>query len=262
MFHFKADIISLKIMNYHYRLWRLAGLWSLPTDRIPYRIYAHTIHIICFFVFNIHILLSLGQAKDMSTVVDILLPATTTVLISTKAIFFMHKQRHFTRIFELMRLLESSPIINDGTNSAADILLHTKRSARKLLIVISFACDATITMSFVMAAISAHRRLMWIAWFPFDWEHAESSAPYWMAITFQYACTSYIGVLYSTCDMCAPSMYSILSGFLDILGQRLQRIGHHHKTSAENAGESNEEEKMMAEQQLYQCVQYHNLCVQ
>lgn len=238
-------------MNYHYRLWRLVGLWSLPTDRIAYRIYSHSVHFVCFVLFNLHILMSLGLANDTSTVVDILLPATTTVLVSTKAIFFMHKQRHFTRIFELMRSLEST---NDEDESI--VLLRTKQSARKLLIVISFACDATITMSFVMAAISPHRRLMWIAWFPFDWEHSSSAAPFWTAIIFQYVCTAYIGVLYSTCDMCAPSMYSILSGFLDILAQRLQRIGHHHHPMENSA-----EEQTKAERKLYECVRYHNLCV-
>lgn len=242
----------MQIMNYHYRLWRLAGLWPLPSDGPAYRTYSHLIQITCFFVFNLLILLSLGQAADMTTIVDIFLPSTTTVIISIKAVFIVRKQQHISRIFELMAALEESV---QRKNEIA-ILKRTKLATRILLVWMSIACYSAISLSFVVAVISPYRRLMWTAWFPFDWEHTDSSFPYWAAMTFQITCNAYIGILYSTCDVCGPTLYSILSAFLDVLGERLERIGWSNADDDAGAEDTN------AEKELYDCVRYHNLCLQ
>lgn len=247
MFDYESNLISMQIMHYHYRLWRLAGLWPLPSDGCVYRAYSHLIQITCFIVFNALILLSLGQATDMTGIVDIFLPSTTTVIISIKAVFVIGKQTHIQRLFQLMHELESSI----HQKSEKEILKRTKFATRILLIWMSIACYSAISLSFVVAVISPYRRLMWTAWFPFEWEHSDSSVPYWIAMSFQITCNAYIGILYSTCDVCGPTLYSILSAFLDVLGERLERIGWNDFETEETA-----------EQELYDAVRYHNLCLQ
>lgn len=247
MVYFKNDdtIISMQIMKLHYKLWRLCGVWPRSTDRLPYRIYSYFLYLVGLIWFNLHILLSLGQAVDTSEVVDIILPCTTTLNISITAFFLIYNQQYVIRIFEQMQTLEMTLQPDELTT-----LLKTKVTTNKLAIAMTVSLWLACLFCFLRPCFSANRALLWTAWFPFDWTQAARPTLYYVALTYQLLGNTYMAVLLTSFQLCAPSLYMILSAFIDILCKRLESIGQmaHDRNSPE--------------EQLKECIRFHNICLE
>lgn len=250
MFEFRD--ISMQIMKPHYIIWRACGLWPLPSDKLPYQIYCKFMHITCFFLFNLVILLGIGQANGMNDVIDIILPSTTTVLVSIKSLLFIQNQAKIQVLFDIMHKLEASTV---NVPSERVILKRNKLSITKLFIGLNIGCYASLLMIFISAILSTPRKLLWTSYVPFEWQHTESMKPYWTAMTFQFSCNFFIGVLYTTMDASAPSLYSIFTAFLEILSNRLESIGQRKTNSPK------EIDYVSVEEELHVCIRYHSLCL-
>lgn len=250
MFEFRD--ISMQIMKPHYIIWRACGLWPLPSDKLPYRIYCNFMHITCFFLFNLVILLGIGQADGMNDVIDIILPSTTTVLVSIKSLLFIQNQAKLRVLFDVIHKLEASTV---NVAFERDILQRNKRSITKLFIGLNIGCYASLLMITISAILSTPRKLLWKSYVPFEWEDTESMTPYWSAMTFQFSCNFFIGVLYTTMDGSGPSLYSIFTAFLEILGTRLESIGQRKAIS------NKEDDYVYVEEELHVCIRYHQLCL-
>lgn len=250
MFEFRD--LSMQIMKPHYIIWRACGLWPLPSDKLPYRIYCNFMHITCFFLFNLVILLGIRQADGMNDVIDIILPSTTTVLVSIKSLLFIQNQAKMRVLFDVMQKLEASTV---DVAFERDILQRTKRSITTLFIGLNIGCYASLLMIFISAILSTPRKLLWTSYVPFEWEHTDSMKPYWTAMTFQFSCNFFIGVLYTTMDGSGPSLYSIFTAFLEILGSRLESIGQR------KAANVKDNDFVSVEKELHACIRYHSLCL-
>lgn len=248
---FEFDDISMQMMRPHYIIWRACGLWQLPTDKLPYRIYCKFSHIMFLFVFNFLILLGISQADGINDVIDILLPTTTTVTISIQAQLILRNQAKIRELFVIMQKLETATV-NVAFEQA--ILLRKKFDATRLLICASIGCLSSITMVFTAAILTTPRKLMWTSWIPFEWEHTDNMTPYWIVMIFQISSNYFIGVLYNTLNISGPSLYMAFTGFIEILGSRLENV-------AQRKSRLNEKTDEAAENELYVCIRYHNLCL-
>lgn len=248
--------ISMQIMKPHYIIWRACGLWKLPSDRLPYKLYCKFVHLTCLFLFNFLIILGIAQADGMNDVIDILLPSTTTVTISIQALFIIRNQDKIQVLFDVMRELEFST--KDKAFERA-ILERKKRDAARLFIYMSIGCYCSIILVFAAAILTTPRKLMWTTWVPFEWEYTDSLTPYWIAMIFQISCNAVIGVLYTTVDNCGPSLYITFTAFLEILGSRLESVGE-EKSNCDNSRLNGETDEAV-EEELHDCIRYHNLCL-
>lgn len=244
--------LSMQIMKPHYIIWRITGLWPLPSDKLPYRIYCKFMHITCCFLFNLVILLGIGQATGMNDVIDIILPSTTTVFVSVKSLLFLHNQAKTQVLFDVIHKLEASTA---NVAFERDILKRNKRSITKLFIGLNIGCYGSLLMITISAILSTPRKLLWKSYVPFEWENTESMTPYWIAMTFQFSCNFFIGILYTTMDGSGPSLYSIFTAFLQILSSRLESIGRRKTINLK------EDDYVSVEEELHVCIRYHNLCL-
>lgn len=73
----------------------------------------------------------------------------------------------------------------------------------------------------------------------------------------QISCNAYIGVLYSTVDTFGPNAYSSLCAFLNILRERLRKLGP--SLNNDSNGPHNAQSHT---QQLRSCIRYHQLCLE
>lgn len=92
---------------------------------------------------------------------------------------------------------------------------------------------------------ASERRLMYPAWFPFDWV---SSAPlYWIALTYQFVGVTMQIVQNLVNDATAPVLMCILAGQVRLLAMRVATIGHYSQYTLD---ENVEELRMCIEDHL------------
>lgn len=244
--------ISMQIMKPHYIIWRVCGIWPLPSDNMLYRVYCIFMHITCFFLFNLVILLGIGHANGMNDVIDIILPSTTLVLVSIKSLLLLRNQAKVKVLFDIIQQLEVS---TKNMPLERAIMQQNKRSITKLFIGLNIGCFASLLMIFIATILSNPRKLLWDSYVPFEWEHTGSTKPYWIAMTFQTSCNFFLAILYSTVDGSGPSLFSIFTTFLEILGSRLENIGKQKTINL------TEDDYVYAEEELHECIRYHSLCL-
>lgn len=170
----------MRPMHYHYRLWRLAGLWPLASDPPTFRIVARLAHLTSFVLFNAAMLLSLCSARSMDAVIETLLPSTTTCVISLKAELMRRNQLRLRRLFALTARLEAG-----ATEAERRRLRAAGRSARRLLLVMSACCYAAIGWRVVSTVwLQPERQLLWRSWWPWPQWRRDVRAWRW-AMAFQ-----------------------------------------------------------------------------
>lgn len=234
--------------RFHYTVWRVTGIWLRDSDPLVLRLIAYAVQLISLFTFNFLMLLSLGTARTMDETIETLLPSTTTVVLSIKAVLLMRQRSLLMQLFALIGRLEASV---RGNAVEEMYLRRQRRNYLRLLVCMTCGCFGSILWVFGQAVLSSRRRLMWRSWFPFDWMGAESPQLHRWAVGFQIVCNLHIGLLYASMDTFGPLMFGTLSAFLDVLADRLRRLG----TGAKAGGEANVRE-------LIACVRYHNTCLQ
>lgn len=231
----------------YFRVWRWCGLWSMPGDWQLYKAYSILAQFNCYIVFNVLMLVSLPGAKSLDDIMEVLLPLTTTVLDSIKAKLILHKRESIRKLFATAKQMEDT--IGDNLEEQ-EILRKSTRQTRKLMIIVTVFCFATINFRFIQSILSDQRKLMWKAWMPFDWERADSDWPRILASVYQLVCNLYHGLLYTTFNPLAPYLFRMLTGNLDILASRLKNLG------------TGNDSKEISERKLIRCVEYHKLCLQ
>lgn len=238
--------LSVQGFSPYYHVWRLCGLWFHPGDGRVIKIIAVFSQFLFMVVFNFLMFLSLPSARSLDDVMEVLLPLTTTVLASIKAVLIVRKRKSVLELFSIAKQLE---VTSADNGEEVKIFQNANRQARQLMILVVTCCFATISFRFAQALLSDQRRLMWKAWMPFDWEHSSSDLPHLFALGFQLIGNYYCGLLYTTFNPFAPYLYLMLVGYLDILAKRLATLGH--------GSESNK----VLEWNLIKCVKYHRLCL-
>uniref|UniRef100_A0A1B0AYX7 Odorant receptor n=1 Tax=Glossina palpalis gambiensis TaxID=67801 RepID=A0A1B0AYX7_9MUSC len=86
-----------------------------------------------------------------------------------------------------------------------------------------------VTNCFAFVGAIVDRRLMFPAWFPFDWK--SSSTSYWSALLYQFIGVNMLIVQNLVNDTVGPMSLCLLSGHVRLLAMRVARIGYNNRKS-------------------------------
>ncbi|XP_065358776.1 odorant receptor 33a-like [Calliphora vicina] len=133
------------------------------------------------------------------------------------------------KIFEIMNLFGK---LDERIHSLEERKYFTKHSMRiaKLLAKMYFSVYMGANVAALMAVLwDGERRLMYPAWFPFDW--SSSSGLYYLAILYQFAGVTILIVLNFTNDAIAPVTLCLFSGQVHLLAMRVAKLGYDKRKS-------------------------------
>lgn len=255
--------VSMRILRVHLFIWRVCGVWPLPNDHIAYKIYCVLVHFVASILFNGCILAYLIHNHKWADIVLCLMPATTTVLTSVKMILLVRNQPKLLKMFAIMKRLEAYASFEINANRERLIFSKALRSSFILLGFISASSYSAITFAFLRAYFSDEKIFLWPGAFPFDYESDDRL--YYFALFFQYISNLYVGLIYTSVDIYGPVLYIVLSVYLDTLGLRLEQLGSdptENVDQTKTGQDKSPDELTKAENNLRDCIEYHNLCLQ
>lgn len=217
------------------RDWHLWGILPHSTDNYFYRISSLLVHS-TVWIFLACFLLSLTQAPNLYDFIMVVNFSTTLVLAYIKAACLIRNMSKINQILSLTDQLD-----NVHAPSEQERLQKADTRSRLLYDVMVRFCIFGLTVYIVPQLIKGE--MMFPALYPFEWN--TSLIRYVLTFLFQSVCNNFIICLMPSIDTYGPAMWSFLTAYIDILRDRLDRLGY------------NNESENVCNVELKECVRYH-----
>lgn len=228
----KAD--SGVFFQHLWQMWKILGIMMDVDDsnRLLFTFYAAFINIMVSICYPLHLCLLLFQSETMSDNIKNLAVSVTCVACSTKFIIYSTKLP-LIRTFKIL-LSQLDARVNEGPE--LDYFRQLKRLLRNIALIflgVYSIIGITAELSFIF---SDERRLLYPAWFPFNWR--ENTLSLYLANIYQIVGIFFL-LMQNYVDDCFPAMaLCVLSGHIKILSLRVANIGHNSRSTQKE----NEEE--------------------
>uniref|UniRef100_A0A1B0A4F7 Odorant receptor n=1 Tax=Glossina pallidipes TaxID=7398 RepID=A0A1B0A4F7_GLOPL len=186
-------------------------------------------YVICLTLFvtvycPIHLLIGLLMLTDAADFFKNFSMTLTSLVCSLKYFFL---RLNLNKIHQVIKIYSEL----DKRASTADecdyFIRHHQRKADAAIKIFFFIYLGTNSFAFVGAVVE--QRLMFPAWFPFDWE--SSSTLYWSALLYQFMGVNMLIVQNLVNDTVGPMSLCLLSGHVHLLAMRVARIGYNKRKS-------------------------------
>lgn len=249
----------MKAMNFHRLAWKICGLWYGTNPSYWYIAYATCMATAFYIVFPLFIAFQLFFANSLKEIIEILL-ILPTAMVGIKAILIHINRRKLLCVFDVLEQMDKFVI----KSSAHCAIVHEQLKGSRLLVFLLSAEYYTSVLSQFCLAVMAHERLfMWAmpSWHPFDYQH--NAWIYYALLSYQMLASSFIAFTSSSMDVYGLALYKVLGAHVDILGLKLKNLGKPRLAQDKGDGlaASILLDKQSSERDLYECIDYHNLCI-
>lgn len=243
------ELRTMHVVRTYFTVWRLIGIWWLPSDSTMRRLLAKCVFFLTNCVFILLMFVDLCRKRNVTDLIAAFLGITVKFMITFKTMMLMHNRLPLVRIFELTAAVERHCI--DAVPAERQHLMRANRVAQRLYAAVQIGVFSTVLSGFLSAALPKARLMMWHMWFPFDWRETASVWPYRAALGYQIVSNVHHMLLFATTDTYGLSFYCTLGATIDILTGRLRRL-------ATDASET----AAQRQRALVECLRYHLLCME
>ncbi|XP_017490054.1 PREDICTED: odorant receptor 2a-like, partial [Rhagoletis zephyria] len=222
-----ARVNSWDAFKYHWRVWDLSGFRGPKTSSpwyIPYKVYTIVITILFPIYYPICFTVKSMLADNLNDFCEVIYIAMSVVTLNVKFL---------TLFIVRQKLLELGPILKQldaraKSDEEINVLQKGIDSANKCFLTVLQLFYSAFVTSQLMVIFSAERRLMYPAWYPF--EYKASWTMFWIAYGYQT-----IGFLVQCTQACSVDTYPqayirVLTAHMRALSIRIQRIGFQTKS--------------------------------
>lgn len=200
--------------------WRLMGVLSWRKKDLSI-IFDIIMNLLFYISYPVHLtagLLLLPMQDDIFRNISMTL---TCIVCTLKHYCIRWKLRQISEMMELFGKLDERVECFEERKYFAT---YTMKIA-KLLVKIYFAAYMGANMAATMSILwDSERRLMYPAWFPFDW--SSSTGFYYLALIYQSLGITILIVLNFTNDAIASATLCLFSGHVHLLAMRVARLGY------------------------------------
>lgn len=194
-------------------------------------------------------------SNNIHEIVDILL-FLPNALAALKAMLVIGRRQPILDLFDMLRKLELLQITNDKFAHSLQLGI---RQSQLFIYLICAVYYTSCLCDYVAAVTNADRILLWASWFPFD--PTATLSAYHMVLVYQTVSTIYLASIHQTIDSFGGSVYCLLGGQLDVLGQRMTAIGNRNTPRSSKEWKTANEQKKDYARLLKDCLDTHHLCV-
>lgn len=246
-------------MGFHLRAWKICGLWHKADDPKWYFVYASIVWGLCFLIFPCFIALQLFFAESLSEFIEILLILPTS-MVAIKGVLIIINHSRLLTVFDLMDKMDDAVQLDEHR-----AIVQTEiNGSQFLLYLLSGEYVSSMLANLLIALLSTDRALLFAMprFWPFDYKNNDSL--YYFVIGYQLIACSVIAFTSLSMDVYGLALYKILGAHVDVLGNKIAMIGHRSRNIEHNGRRrwlSEPEWMKLCEQDLYDCIDYHNLCI-
>uniref|UniRef100_A0A1I8N999 Odorant receptor n=1 Tax=Musca domestica TaxID=7370 RepID=A0A1I8N999_MUSDO len=242
-------------------LWRLLGFRGFQ-NKYANIVHNLVLHVAISFWYPMHLTLGLLSLPNQGEIFKNLSITITCIVCSMKQLFLRWKIRQMHDIEMLFLELDAS------VESRQEYHFFTNGPRKHAQWITKLYCTCYMganVAAITMVMLDSQRRLMYPAWFPFDW--SSSSQVYWAVLMYQFMGVTTQIVQNLVNDAPAGVLLCLISGHVRLLGMRVSRIGHDSKkTENENLADLGKLFKLVEDTQSYvQLILYIsgglNICV-
>ncbi|XP_037912028.1 odorant receptor 2a-like [Hermetia illucens] len=207
------------------------GLYPAKNAGVLYYIYSFLLNIIVTVYYPITMVANLFLLEDTSQLFGNASVTFADAMSAMKSLNTFFKRKQLRRINELLedfdRRVEE---VNDHDEQR--YLAGIIRTANRILLSYFIPFTGAALTCFLPAAFSENRRLLYSAWFPFDWKNSDTA--YYIIIFYQLI-GIWINIYQSMLCDSYPGLYLwILKGHFHALNIRVSKIGHDLRKTGED----------------------------
>uniref|UniRef100_A0A1B0AYX4 Odorant receptor n=1 Tax=Glossina palpalis gambiensis TaxID=67801 RepID=A0A1B0AYX4_9MUSC len=186
-------------------------------------------YVICLTLFvtvycPIHLLIGLLMLTDTGDFFKNFSMTVTSLVCSLKYFFLRLNLNKISQVIDIYSELDKRASTADECEY---FIRHHQRKADSAIKILFLIYMGTNSCAFVAAIVD--QRLMFPAWFPFDWK--SSSLSYWSALLYQFIGVNMLIVHNVLNDTIGPMSLCLLSGHVRLLAMRVARIGYNKRKS-------------------------------
>lgn len=250
---------SRQVMDFHLRAWKMCGLWHKSDDPRWYSVYASFVWGSCFLIFPCFIALQLFFAESISEFIRILL-ILPTAMVAIKGVLVIINHSKLLTLFDLMDRMDAAVQLDEHR-----AIVQTQiNGSQFLLYLLSGEYVCSMAANLLIALLSTDRALLFAMprFWPFDYKNNDSM--YYIVIGYQLVACSVIAFTSLSMDVYGLALYKILGAHVDVLGNKIAMVGHRSRIIEQNGRRrrlSKTVWKKLCEQDLNDCIGYHNLCI-
>uniref|UniRef100_A0A1A9WXQ0 Odorant receptor n=1 Tax=Glossina brevipalpis TaxID=37001 RepID=A0A1A9WXQ0_9MUSC len=188
-------------------------------------------YVVCLTLFvsvyyPIHLIIGLLMQSNKEDFFNYFFMTQAALVCSLKYLFLRMNLKNIERVIKMYSEL-------DKRASTADeniyFIRHHQQRADLIMKIFSLNYFSTNLFAFVGAIVDKEQRLMFPAWFPFDWK--SSSTLYWSALLYQFIGINMLIVQNLLNDAVGPMSLCLLTGHVHLLTMRVARIGYNKRKS-------------------------------
>ncbi|XP_023307584.2 odorant receptor 33a-like [Lucilia cuprina] len=225
---------SVGVFKPFWLCWRLLGVLSWQRKDIT-MIYDIFMNLFINIWYPVHLTVGLILLPMHDEIYKNMSITITCIVCTLKHYCIRWKLREILKIMDLFGKLDKR------IHSLEERKYFTKYNITiaKLLAKLYFSVYMGANVAALVALLwDSERRLMYPAWFPFDW--SSSSGLYYSAILYQFVGVTILIVLNFTNDAFGPVTLCLFSGQVHLLSMRVAKLGYDKKKSAkQNENELN-----------------------
>lgn len=237
----------------HIKAFKCCGIWTWPDQPQWYRPYSMVLCTLAYIIYPGLMLINMIVSTNLSELIEgaFFLP---TALVGIKLLILISKKEKILQLTALIRRMENSTATSEAEQRLLRVVSEqpTRRCFVALWVVYILTSIWSYTEAQIMSGGRQRRRLMWPMWLPFDLQTCPWLV-HQMMLSYQALVTLNDCLMHSSLDTFAVAMCNGLGAYLDVLGMRLERIGH--RRGGAHRGRRDEA-------QLRTCIQLHYQCIE
>lgn len=241
-------MISMNVMNYHLKVWKVCGIWTHPDQPRWYPLYAFLLFGIVFGIFPMCIVLNLIWVTSLNQVIETLLICSTCVLAAFKGICVLAKKSDLLELFKIVHKMDDFL----KTEEQRDIVRYAVKQSMSLVYLLSGCYYGGCNAALLLTLITPNWILLWPSWYPFL-TYESGDRIFFVLLVYQYICSHFMAFMDTACDVYGSALNKVLGAHLDALGLRLKNLGV--------AGDQFGVDRKQWELELNDCVEYYGMCI-
>lgn len=219
-----ANKISLTVGEFNSHIIGLRCFAYFPLDSNNwfkelcfYFLFAPFVHFFVNIYATCSMFFQLFFLDSIDEIMDNIFLSVSAVLVACKGTINLLKRKYIYRILELSRDINTR--INDPHD--AEIMIHAEKITKWIHLFFWVTYVSTAITCWFPPLYAKERRLMFSAYFPFDWMHNDFN--YWATYFYQGVTIILLCCLQSVIDTFCGCQLVVMHGYVRVLGNKLKR---------------------------------------
>lgn len=204
------------------KIWTLIGMSLTSKSSITYKIYGIALHVVFTICFKLLIFYDFFSEFDLfADSIDVTFQALNVFSYLSKFILFLYYRK---RLYEFIEKMDEILTIDSTDKKELKLISNGLIKSRKIFYLTKFFYTFGGIIAFAKIYFAEEKILPFSRNFPFGWKIADEH--FWKLYLYQFIGTNVHIIALVGFDTLPASILAIISGYLDALGNNLEKIGN------------------------------------